>query len=211
MSKLKLITEEVTSLQIVESASTKDLYVEGIFSSAEEKNKNGRIYKKSTLEREINKLEKTIKGKSLWGELNHPASAEINLERAAILVETLNWKGNDLYGRAVVLDTPMGNIAKALMKKGKIGISSRGLGTVDESGYVNDSNYKLITWDLVGNPSNYPSWVNGIYEGKEWDYKEEIKETVDNVAEDNDLTISEAKKLYLNHIKTFISEITKNI
>lgn len=209
--KVKLITEEVQNLTILESNKNKELYVEGIYSSAEKENKNGRKYKKTTLEREIKRLQEDIKRGSLFGELNHPTSPDINLERAAILVEKLDWKGNDLYGRAVVLDTPMGNIAKALMKKGSIGISSRGLGSVDESGYVNDGSYKLITWDLVGNPSNHPSWVKGIFEGKTWDVTEARNEVLDIVAEDQDLTMKKAEELYLQHIKDFISEITKNL
>lgn len=209
MSKVKLITEDISQMRIVEANDSKDLYVEGIFSTAELKNKNGRRYKKDTLSREVGRLQEDVKRGSLYGELNHPQSPDINLERAAILVEKLQWKNENLYGRAVVLDTPMGNIAKALMKKGTIGISSRGLGTVNEDGYVNDSNYKLITWDLVGNPSNHPSWVNGIYEGYEWEIQEEMDEIIDNIAEDKDLTMSEAQEKYSKLLKDELKNIFK--
>lgn len=240
MTKVKLITEQFDQVQLLESENSKDLYVQGIFSSAELKNKNGRIYKKDTLVREIQKLEEDIKRKSLFGELNHPQSPDINLEKVAIVIEKLEWKGNDVIGRAAVLDTPAGQIAKAIMKKGNIGISSRGLGTVNEDGYVNNSSYKLITWDLVGNPSNIPSWVNGIYEGKEWiiaedghlqetnklsenEKKEAQKEAheelltkmtpeiIDLVAEDQKLTLDEAKEKYKKYVQDMIESIVNKI
>ena len=236
MTKVKLITDQFDQVQLLEAENSKDLYVQGIFSSAELKNKNGRIYKKDTLERELGKLSEDIKRKSLFGELNHPQSPDIDLKNVAIVVEKLEWKGNDVIGRAAVLDTPSGQIAKAIMKKGNIGISSRGLGTVNEDGYVNDSSYKLITWDLVGNPSNIPSWVNGIYEAKEWIVAEDghleesnplnetekkeaqdqarqelitsvAPEIIDAVAEDQKLTIEEAQAKYKEYIQNMIESI----
>lgn len=210
--QLKLITEKVQSIQLIESSENKDLYIEGIFATAELQNKNKRVYKKDTLQREVNKLEETIKNGSLWGELNHPTDdPDINLERAAILIEKLTWQGNNLLGRAVVLETPMGNIARALIKRGTVGISSRGLGSVDSDGYVNNQSYHLITWDVVGNPSNHPSWVNGIYEGKSWTSNEVFGEVVDNVAEEHNLTTTTAKDLYGKHILDMIHKIHENI
>lgn len=164
---MKLITETSYDLQITESKSDKDLSIVGIWSSANIENNNKRKYKRDILEREITKVNEKMKKGSLWGELGHPPNPEINMERISILTKSLEWKGDHVYGKAKVLDTPMGNIAKTLVREGKIGISSRGLGTVSESGYVNED-FNLITWDLVTDPSNNPSWVNGIYEGKEW-------------------------------------------
>ena len=170
----KLITEISYDLQITESKSDKDMHIVGIFSSAEIENNNKRKYKRDILEREIGKVNEKIEKGSLWGELGHPPNPEINMDRISILTKGLEWKGDHVYGKAKVLDTPMGSIAKTLVKEGNIGISSRGLGTVSESGYVNED-FNLITWDLVTDPSNNPSWVNGIYEGKEWGSpKEEI-------------------------------------
>lgn len=212
MTQVHLISEEVEQMRLVESKTTKDLYVEGIYSTAEMKNKNGRRYKKETLSREIERLQEDLTQRRLFGELNHPKSPEINLEKVAILVETLNWKGNDLYGRAVVVDTPMGNIAKALMKKGSIGISSRGLGSVNENGYVNDSTYKLITWDLVSNPSNHPSWVNGIYEGRQWDLTTDFEEEIiDSVAQNKGMKISEATDAYGDYLKEFLNKVNNRL
>ena len=99
--------------------------------------------------------------------MGHPEAAETNLEKVAIRTVALEWRGNDLYGKSEVLKgTPCGDIAATLLKKSKLGISSRGLGQVDEDGYVNNESYKLLCWDLVSNSSNYPSWVKGVYEGK---------------------------------------------
>jgi hypothetical protein len=126
--------------------------------------------------------------------------ADINPDKIAILTTDLEWKGNDLYGKSKVLDTPMGKIASTLIKEGKIGVSSRGLGTVDEStGYVNED-YNLITWDLVTDPSNNPSWVNGIYEGKEFIMPNE-----------NDLSIKKAKEYHKKQIWQVLEKIEKSL
>jgi hypothetical protein len=162
---LKLITEMSYDVQLSEGSRSKDMYVVGIFSTAEAENNNKRKYSRKLLEREVGKITEKVDHRSLWGELGHPPSPEINPERIAILVEGLEWKGNNLYGKAKILKTPMGEIARELVKEGKLGISSRGLGTVGDDGYVNED-YKLITYDLVTDPSNHPSWVNGIYEGQ---------------------------------------------
>lgn len=190
----KLITEMSRDIRVTEGQRSKDMYIVGIFSSAEIENNNKRKYKRDLLEREVEKIMEKVKRGSCWGELGHPPSPEINPERISILTESLEWKGNDLYGRSKVLDTPMGNIAKTLVKSGNLGISSRGLGTVAEDGYVNED-FKLITWDLVTDPSNNPSWVNGVYEAKTWEYPDHCfcpdrkaedmdEEEIDKVQED---------------------------
>ena len=168
MRKGKLITEMSTDVELHEDKKSDNLYVVGIFSSAEITNKNNRKYPKDVLEREVNRVhEEKIDSQCLWGELGHPPNPEINPDKIAVKVENVEWRGNDLYGKAKILDTPMGNIAKTLVNEGNIGISSRALGTVNDDGYVNDD-LKLVTWDLVTDPSNGPSWVNGIYEGQEF-------------------------------------------
>lgn len=163
---LKLITETSFDCELLESKS-KGAQIVGIYSSAGLKNNNGRIYDREVLAREITKIDEKAKDKTLWGELGHPPNPEINPERIAILTTMLEWKGDHVYGKSKVLDTPTGQIAKTLIKEGKLGISSRGLGTVSEQGHVNED-FNLITWDLVTDPSNHPSWVNGIFEGKTW-------------------------------------------
>lgn len=168
----KLITESSYNVQPVIEESEgqeKRFFIEGVFSSAERMNHNGRVYPKKILEREVDRImESQIKQKRCFGELSHPNSVDVNLDRAAILVKEVHWEGNDLLGKALVLDTPMGNIVKALCKDGSIGISSRGLGTVDEETKQVNEDYSLRCWDVVGAPSNPVSWVNGIYEGREF-------------------------------------------
>jgi len=161
---MKLITEMSYDFEITEGKD-KAMYAVGIFSSAELLNNNKRMYKKDILEREVEKVQEKIEKKCLWGELGHPPNPEVNPDKIALRTTQLEWRGNDLYGKSKILDTPMGLIAKTLVKEGQMGISSRGLGTVGEDGYVNED-FHLITWDLVTDPSNNPSWVNGIYEGQ---------------------------------------------
>lgn len=211
MKKVKLITETSHDIDISESKKDKSFYITGIFSSAERKNNNNRIYSRDILKREIGKVSEKVDNRCLWGELSHPSNAEINPDRIAILTEALEWRGNDLYGKAKVLDTPMGQILKTLVKEGKMGISSRGLGTVDEnSGYVNED-FNLITWDVVVDPSNQPSWVNGIYEGKEFVVYEFDKE---DEKEDEKITEEEKKKAqeeYAKYLIEFIDNLCKKI
>lgn len=192
--QLKLITEESYDFEIIES-KTKRMYIIGKYSSAEQKNANGRIYSKQILDREVSKLmEGSIKNKTCIGQLGHPVeSPETDLEKAAILMEDLSWKGNDLFGKALVLDTPSGDIVRSLIKDVKIGISSRGLGTVSESGYVNED-FSLIVWDLVQQPSCPGAYVNGILESKFF------------TVEDTDL-----KSPSENEVKEFLKEHEKKI
>lgn len=173
MKQLKLITETSYDFEISEGKN-KDLYIVGIYSTAEMKNANGRIYKKHILEREVNKLiDQKIKNRCCYGQLNHPQNPETDMEKVAIMVEALEWKGNNVFGKSKVLKTPGGDIVKGIIESGgKIGISSRGLGTVNEDGYVNEE-YQLISFDLVGAPSNFSSWVNGILESKTFPFYEE--------------------------------------
>ena len=207
-NKVKLITESSFDIEITESKD-KNLHIVGIFSSADVENANKRKYRKSILERETNSLvEGKVSKKCCFGELSHPVDPEIHLDRVAIMTTQLEWRGNDLYGKAKILDTPMGSIAKTLIKEGRLGISSRGLGTVAEDGYVNDD-FRLITYDLVHDASNPSSkFVNGIYEGKEFEIhgikdEEEITEEV--------ITEVQAKTEFKKHIWQVIEQIEKNL
>jgi len=194
---MKLIIEQQNQNLITENKG-KDLYITGVFSSAETKNDNNRIYSKSLLEREIKSCNEKIENGTLYGQLNHPNEPSINLKEVSHIITELNWKNNDVIGKAKILtETPNGKIAKSLIENGKIGISSRGLGTVDEkTGYVNDD-FKLITYDLVHAASNEKSkFVNGILESKEFsldDIQEQpslkerfniIQEQLKNIPED---------------------------
>lgn len=205
--KLKLITE--TTTELVTESKDKDLYVMGIFSSYGVKNNNGRIYEERILKREVDKIMKKVNEKSCYGELNHPERPNVDLERAAILVEELKWRENNLYGKAKVLSkTPMGNIIKGIIDGGgKFGISSRGLGTVSENGYVNED-FQLMCWDIVGDPSNPASqFVNGIYEGRDFEIPGIEKK---DIIEEK-ITLNEAIKEHEKRIWNVISEIKKSL
>lgn len=195
---MKLITE--TTYNISTKKDEKSLFIEGIFSTAEERNRNGRIYSKKILEREVDKLRENIVNKSSLGELEHPTSNTITLERAAILIEDLVWEGNHVMGKAKVLSTPCGQIVKSLIEDGaRIGISSRGLGTVNEkTNYVNED-FNLICWDIVSTPSNRGSWVNGVLE------------SVDFANPGQDKLIEQAKQEYKKRIFQVIEKISKKL
>lgn len=201
----KLITEFSQDFEVTESKGSGDMYVVGIFSSAELKNNNKRMYKRDILEREVVKVQEKVEKKSLWGELGHPPNPEVNPDKIALRTVKLEWKGNDVYGKAKILDTPMGSIAKTLVKEGSMGISSRGLGTVGDDGYVNED-FHLITWDLVTDPSNKPSWVNGIYEGQEF-----VMPGTDLKREPTEEDIREAQREYSKHIWQVIENLEKAI
>ncbi len=200
----KLITEMSYDFEMHEDKKTNELYAVGIFSSAELKNNNKRVYKKDLLEREVGKVQEKVSKKCLWGELGHPPNPEVNPDKIALRTTQLEWRGNDLYGKAKILDTPMGQIAKTLVKEGQMGISSRGLGTVNDDGYVNED-FHLITWDLVTDPSNNPSWVNGIYEGTTFDVPGGKKE------DPSSDQIKEAQVEYFNYLLSTIDGLAEGM
>lgn len=205
--KMKLLTE--VSQNVAINSTDNNVYIEGIFSSAENKNINGRIYKKSTLEREVDKLMEKVHNRCLWGELSHPSCPDITPDRISHLVEKLEWQGNEVYGKAKIIDTPMGKISKTLLKEGKIGISSRGLGTVNENdNYVNDD-YFMITWDLVIDPSNQPSWINAITENKDFDVPWLKSEKTESI--EQRLSIKEARDEYNRKIWQVLEKIEKSL
>jgi len=202
---MKLITEDRFDVKWHEPEGSGNVFIEGVFSSADIMNENGRRYKRAILDREINKYMAAVEGKCAWGELGHPEKPTINPDRIAILIESLNWVNNDVHGKAKVLDTPMGNITKTLIREGKVGISSRGLGTVNETdSYVNDD-FNLLCWDVVLGPSNPPSWMKGIYEGAEFNVP--IVEPVIDPA----IRLKEAKSAYYKHVWQVLENIGRNI
>jgi len=147
----------IENLQVLNEGKNGTMKVRGIFQRADEENNNGRIYPKALLEREITKLNESMKGRRLMGELDHPQHDSVKLSNVSHLITKLEAKGNDIIGEAEILDTPMGKVAKALIEGGvQIGISSRGMGTLSEASdgkkYVNED-FRLITWDLVADPS----------------------------------------------------------
>ena len=172
---MKLITEHLESVQYVTEANgkgEKDVFIEGIFMQAEKENRNKRIYPKQVLAEATAKyVKEQVKSGRAVGELNHPEGPQINLDKVSHRITELNWEGNNVVGKALILDTPMGKIVKGLVEGGvKLGVSSRGMGTVErreDKSYVKDD-YILNTIDIVQDPSAPSAFVEGIMEGVEW-------------------------------------------
>ena len=165
---------EITPQQINESMKNNDgrLVVKGVLQRAEAKNQNGRVYPKETLMREAKKYQEIqIAERRALGELDHPDSSVVNLNNVSHNVLEMHWKDNDLVGTVEVLGTPAGNILKELFKSGiKLGISSRGLGSVKELS-ENDTvevqpDFELIAFDFVSNPSTHGAFLSPTNEGK---------------------------------------------
>lgn len=152
----------------------KKYFIEGIFAQAEQRNRNGRIYPKSVMEKAIKSFMPAITAKRALGELNHPTHPNVNPERASHLIESLRWEGNNVIGRAKVLTSlPQGKIVKGLIDEGvSFGVSTRGLGSITEKAgtkYVQDD-FVLNTIDVVGDPSAPDAWVEAVLENKDWVY-----------------------------------------
>ena len=173
---MKLITEEVSNVKFVTEGkgANKKMYIEGVFLQGNIKNRNGRMYPIETLNREVGRYSESFinKGRAL-GELGHPDGPTVNLDRVSHKITQLRREGNNYMGKAQLLDTPMGKIAKSLIGEGvTLGVSSRGVGSLQTSneGYkVVGEDFMLATAaDIVADPSAPDAFVSGIMEGKEW-------------------------------------------
>lgn len=179
---MKLITEQLDSnISYITEANEKgekNVYIEGVFMQAEKQNRNNRIYPKDVLAEATAKYvkEQVVTGRAV-GELDHPQGPQINLDKVSHRITELKWNGNDVVGKALILDTPMGKIVKGLVEGGcKLGVSSRGMGTVEEKGKTSfvKNDYVLATVDIVQDPSAPSAFVDGIMEGVEWIYENGI-------------------------------------
>ena len=173
---MKLITEEVASVKFITEGkgTSKKMYIEGVFLQGNIKNRNGRMYPMDTLSREVGRYNESFvqKGRAL-GELGHPDGPTVNLDRVSHKIVSLTKEGNNFKGKAQLLDTPMGKIAKSLIGEGvTLGVSSRGVGsltTTNEGHKVVGEDFMLATAaDIVADPSAPDAFVSGIMEGKEW-------------------------------------------
>jgi hypothetical protein len=173
---MKLITEEVSKVEFITEGkgSSKKSYIKGIFLQAEQVNRNGRMYPLSIMEREVNRYNENFvqKGRAL-GELGHPDGPTVNLDRVSHKICELYKDGNNFIGKAQLLETPMGKIAKSLIDEGvMLGVSSRGVGSLkmtNEGHKVVGEDFMLATAaDIVADPSAPDAFVQGIMEGKEW-------------------------------------------
>jgi len=173
---MKLITEEISSVKFITEGkgAKKKMYIEGVFLQGDLKNRNGRMYPVSTLAKEVGRYNESFvtKGRAL-GELGHPDGPTVNLDRVSHKIVDLHQEGNNFIGKAQLLETPMGKIAKSLISEGvTLGVSSRGVGSIreDRTGCkVVGEDFMLATAaDIVADPSAPDAFVSGIMEGKEW-------------------------------------------
>jgi hypothetical protein len=171
---LKLITEHVEDVQFLteDKDGVKEYFIEGIFMQAEKKNRNGRKYPNKVLMKEANRYQKEyVEQNRAMGELGHPDGPTVNLERVSHLIESLKPDGNNIIGRAKILETPYGKIVKNLMEGGvKLGVSSRGMGSLEQKNGVNivKDDFMLSAIDIVADPSAPDAFVDGVMEGKAW-------------------------------------------
>ena len=155
----------------VDRNSPSNLYIKGPYMMAEGVNRNNRLYPREELERETQRyIEEMVKPGRAMGELNHPTTADVDLERACHMVTELSQDGNVFYGKSKVLTTPCGQIVRSLVNDGvKVGMSSRALGTLEEGNeHSTVKNMKLVAIDCVADPSYPKAFVNGILESKQW-------------------------------------------
>ena len=193
---MKLITEQNNDIEVLteEKDGKKSTYIKGVFLQTEITNRNGRMYKFDTMNREVSKYNEEFvnRGRAL-GELGHPEGPTLNLDRVSHKIVELYPEGTNFIGKAKLMETPMGKIAKSLLEEGvQLGVSSRGLGSIKKEGscsVVADDFILSTAADIVADPSAPDAFVEGIYEGREWvtvDGKfkeqqiEEIKAAIDN-------------------------------
>jgi len=218
---MKLICEQIENVRYVTEAKEsgkKDYFIEGIFMQGNIQNRNGRLYPVSVLQKEAERyMKESVQQNRAYGELGHPQGPSINLDRVSHMIKELRQDGNNFYGRAKIMDTPMGNIVKNLMDEGaSLGVSTRGMGSIKENkqGFmeVQDDFHLATAADIVADPSAPDAFVRGIMEGVEWVWDngllkaqklEEMKRTIKRTSSKN---LDEAK---LSVFASFLNELVK--
>lgn len=208
---MKLITETVEEVKFLTESDEngeKTYFIEGPFMQADTLNRNKRVYPKNILLNEVARYSKDyVQNNRAFGELNHPASPTVNLDRVSHIIKEFNTNGNDVWGKAKIMKTPMGNIVKNLIDEGaKLGVSSRGMGSLKQRNGYNEvqPDFMLSAVDIVADPSAPGAFVNGIMEGKEWiwnngileertieEYRQEIKKASSRKLEEKAIKLFE--------------------
>ena len=203
---MKLITEEVSDAKyIVEEVNGKKQYkIKGIFLQADIKNRNGRVYPREILQKEVSRYNREFVNKRrAFGELGHPDGPVVNLERVSHMITDLHPDGSNFVGEAKIMDTPYGKIVKGLINEGaQLGVSSRGMGSLVNRGGINEVGrdfYLATAADIVADPSAPDAFVEGIMEGKEWVWDNGVIKARD--IEEYKQYIKEAKRLKLAEAK----------
>jgi hypothetical protein len=213
---MKLIRETVEEVQVITESKNgvKTLFITGPFLVAEKANKNGRMYRSETLAKEVGRYneEYVTKGRA-FGELGHPDTPSINLDRVSHLITNLKQEGNIWVGKAKILETPMGKIAKSLMEGGAcLGVSSRGMGSLKEVNGVNvvqDDYYLATAADIVADPSAPGAFVQGIMEGREWVWDNGVVKEIDINAYYNQIKNAKQKQIDEISLKIFENFLSK--
>ena len=193
----------------------KEYFIEGIFMQSEIKNRNGRIYPKEVMEKEVKRYVKEFVEKDrAFGELGHPDGPTINLDKVSHLITKLEEDGNNYVGRAKILSTPNGQIVRNLIDDGaKLGVSSRGLGSLEQKGgsqYVKDDFQLATAGDIVADPSAPEAFVNGIMEGTEWVYENGLltaRQIDEMQTEIKTAKSSKLEEVKLNQWKRFVENL----
>ena len=219
MRLIKEFNESITYLT-EESKDPKkpNEFIEGVFLQSDLKNKNGRVYPKEIMQREVQRyVNENVKTKRAYGELGHPDGPTVNLDRVSHMITDLREDGNNWIGKAKIMDTPMGRIVKELISEGaQLGVSSRGLGSLKEKNGINEvqGDFMLATAaDIVADPSAPDAFVSGIMEGKEWVFvngkwtEQDIEEAKSTISRANIRDLEEEKMQVFSNFLDKLSKI----
>ena len=218
MKLIKEVTEEIKYIsELNEETGKKSHFIEGVFLQSNLKNRNGRMYPKEVMQKEVARYTKeSIEKKRAYGELGHPDGPTVNLDRVSHMIVGLKEEGDNYIGRAKILDTPMGRIVKELIGEGaSLGVSSRGLGSLKERNGVNEvqEDFMLATAaDIVADPSAPDAYVQGIMENKEWTFVNGIwqeKELEESKAMIIAASTKELEAVKLQVFENFLSKLSK--
>ena len=199
-NNLEVLTEE-------NDKGEKTYAIEGIFMQAETKNRNGRIYPRDVMNKAVGKYinEQVSKGRAV-GELNHPDGPTVNLDKVSHKIENLQWEGNDVVGKATILETPMGKIVKGLLDGGvSLGVSTRGMGSLKNGNdaMVVQPDFMLNAVDIVQDPSAPSAFVNGVMEGVEWVWNNGIIEAQTIEQMETEIKKAPRSDLYETQVREF--------
>ena len=219
---MKLISEfteqDLSFVTEADEKGAKKYAIEGVFAQADVKNRNGRVYPKATMEKALGKYttEQVSKGRAV-GELNHPEGPTVNLDKVSHKIEKLVFEGNDVVGKATILDTPMGNIVKGLLDGGVgLGVSTRGMGSLKNNNGVMEvqGDFMLNAIDIVQDPSAPSAFVNGVMEGVEWVWNNGIIEAQEIEKMETEIKNAPRSDLYevqTREFKNFLSLLKTNM
>ena len=209
---MKLIAEYTESnLEVLveqdKDTNKKKYIIEGVFAQANKKNRNGRIYPMPVMEKAVgNYVDKQVSKGRAVGELNHPEGPTVNLDKVSHKIDNLTIKGDDVMGRATILETPMGKIVQGLLDGGvQLGVSTRGMGSLMNNGQamIVKDDYMLNAVDIVQDPSAPSAFVNGVMEGVDWIWNNGVIEPQAIERMETEIKKAPKKNLYEVEVRQF--------